>query len=181
MHRLQQLGPGICRVLSLSVPARAPLSHSGKFCRVEGLKLPLSLPLGPGIQSPAFFTHPLDGNPLLLAPPSLPSTQTTGTGLRRGCFSLKVKSESEVAESCPTLCGLMGRSPTQRSSHAISGRQRNPAQGKAHRAGNRGSEKRTQQKAHVAQSQIPEDLRLRNLGPLEKTPRGTVRRSSDQS
>ena len=110
MHRLQQLGPGICRVLSLSVPARAPLSHSGKFCRVEGLKLPLSLPLGPGIQSPAFFTHPLDGNPLLLAPPSLPSTQTTGTGLRRGCFSLKVKSESEVTESCPTLCGLMGSS-----------------------------------------------------------------------
>ena len=40
----------------------------------------------------------------------------------------------------------------------------NPAQGKwqeAHRAGNRDSEKRTQQKIHIAQSQIPEDLQLR--------------------
>ena len=37
-------------------------------------------------------------------------------------------------------------------------REENPAQGKAHRAGNRDSEKQTQQKAHVAQSQIPEDL-----------------------
>ena len=54
-------------------------------------------------------------------------------------------------------------------------------QGKAHCTGNRDSEKRTQQKAHAAQSQIPEDLRLRNLGPLDKTPRGIVRRSSDQS
>ena len=37
----------------------------------------------------------------------------------------------------------------------------NPAQGKwqeAQRAGNRDSEKRTQQKAHAAQSQNPEDL-----------------------
>ena len=56
------------------------------------------------------------------------------------------------------------RSPTQQSSRARSGRQRNPAQGKAHRAGNRDSEKRIQQKAHVAQSQIPEDLRLRFPG-----------------
>ena len=56
-------------------------------------------------------------------------------------------------------------------------REENPAQGKAHRAGNRDSEKQT----HVAQSQIPEDLWLRNLGPLDKTPRGIVRRSSDQS
>ena len=37
----------------------------------------------------------------------------------------------------------------------------NPAQEQAHRAGNRDSEKQTQQKAHAAQSQIPEDLRLR--------------------
>ena len=37
----------------------------------------------------------------------------------------------------------------------------NPAQGKAHRAGNQDSEKQTQQKARTAQSQIPEDLRLR--------------------
>ena len=37
----------------------------------------------------------------------------------------------------------------------------NPAQGRAHRAGNRDSEKRTQQKVHVAQPQIPENLRLR--------------------
>ena len=37
----------------------------------------------------------------------------------------------------------------------------NPAQGKAHRAGNWDSQKQIQQKAHVAQSQIPEDLRLR--------------------
>ena len=44
-----------------------------------------------------------------------------------------------------------------------------------------GQQNQTQQKAHVAQSQIPEDLRLRNLGPLDKTPRGIVRRSSDQS
>ena len=34
-------------------------------------------------------------------------------------------------------------------------------QGKAHCAGNRDSEKRTQQKAHTAQSQIPEDLWIR--------------------
>ena len=40
-------------------------------------------------------------------------------------------------------------------------REENPAQGKAHRAGNRDSEKQTRQKAHVAQSQIPEDLWLR--------------------
>ena len=40
----------------------------------------------------------------------------------------------------------------------------NPAQGKwqeAHSAGNWDSEKRIQQKPHVAQSQIPEDLQLR--------------------
>ena len=40
-------------------------------------------------------------------------------------------------------------------------REENPAQGKAHCAGNWDSEKQTQQKAHVAQSQIPEDLWLR--------------------
>ena len=34
-------------------------------------------------------------------------------------------------------------------------------QGKAHRAGNRESEKRTQQKAQEIQPQFPEDLRLR--------------------
>lgn len=55
---------------------------------MEGLRLPPALPLGSGIQSPGLFTHPLDGNPLPLALPSLPSTQTTGTGLRRGCFPL---------------------------------------------------------------------------------------------
>ena len=40
----------------------------------------------------------------------------------------------------------------------------NPAQGKcqeAHHAGDQDSEKRTQQKAHAAQPQIPEDLQLR--------------------
>ena len=37
----------------------------------------------------------------------------------------------------------------------------NPVQGKVRRAGNQDSEKWTQQKAHVAQPQIPEDLRLR--------------------
>ena len=37
----------------------------------------------------------------------------------------------------------------------------NLVQGKAHHAGKQDSEKRTQQKAHTAQSQIPEDLRLR--------------------
>ena len=36
----------------------------------------------------------------------------------------------------------------------------NPAQGKAHHAGNQDSKKRTQKKAHTAQSQIPEDLWL---------------------
>ena len=36
----------------------------------------------------------------------------------------------------------------------------NPAEGKAHHAGNQDSEKWTQQKAHTAPSQIPEDLRL---------------------
>ena len=40
-------------------------------------------------------------------------------------------------------------------------REENPVLGKAHRAGNWDSEKRTQQKAHAAQSQIPEDLQLR--------------------
>ena len=40
-------------------------------------------------------------------------------------------------------------------------REENPAQGKAHHAGNQGSENLTQQKAHAAQPQIPEDLRLR--------------------
>ena len=40
-------------------------------------------------------------------------------------------------------------------------REENPAQWKAHHAGNRGSEKRTQQKVHAAQPQIPEDLWLR--------------------
>ena len=38
---------------------------------------------------------------------------------------------------------------------------RNPAQGKPHPAGNRDNENRTQQEAHVVQSQIPEDLQLR--------------------
>ena len=37
-------------------------------------------------------------------------------------------------------------------------REENPAQGKAHHAGSRGSEKRTQQKAHEAQPQVPGDL-----------------------
>ena len=43
-------------------------------------------------------------------------------------------------------------------------REENPVQGKwqeAHHAGNWDSKKGTQQKAHAAQSQIPEDLRLR--------------------
>ena len=40
-------------------------------------------------------------------------------------------------------------------------REENPAQVKARHARNRGSKKRTQQKVHTAQSQIPEDLRLR--------------------
>ena len=40
-------------------------------------------------------------------------------------------------------------------------REENPAQGKARPAGNQGSEKRAKQKAHAAQPQIPEDLRLR--------------------
>ena len=40
-------------------------------------------------------------------------------------------------------------------------REENPAQGKACCAGNQDSKKRTQQKAHADQSQIPEDLRLR--------------------
>ena len=43
-------------------------------------------------------------------------------------------------------------------------REENPAQGKwqeAHRAGNQDSEKWSQQKAHTAQSQIPEDLQLK--------------------
>ena len=40
-------------------------------------------------------------------------------------------------------------------------REGNPVQGKGHHAGNQDSEKQTQQKAHVAQSQIPEDLWLR--------------------
>ena len=40
-------------------------------------------------------------------------------------------------------------------------REENPALGKAHRAGDQDSEKQTQQKAHVAQPQIPEDLWLR--------------------
>ena len=43
-------------------------------------------------------------------------------------------------------------------------REENPAQWKwqeAQHAGNQDSEKRTQQKTHTAQSQIPEDLRLR--------------------
>ena len=42
----------------------------------------------------------------------------------------------------------------------------NPAQGTAHCAGNRDSEKQTQQKAHAAQSQIPGDLWLRALSPF---------------
>ena len=37
-------------------------------------------------------------------------------------------------------------------------REENPAQGKARRARYQGNEKRTQQKAHVAQPQIPTDL-----------------------
>ena len=41
-------------------------------------------------------------------------------------------------------------------------REENPAQGKAHRAGNQDREKQTQQKACTAQPQIPEDLRLRS-------------------
>ena len=43
-------------------------------------------------------------------------------------------------------------------------REENPVQGKwqeDHHAGNWDSEKRTQQKAHAAQSQIPEDFQLR--------------------
>ena len=40
-------------------------------------------------------------------------------------------------------------------------REENPVQGKARRAGNWDSEKQTQQKAHTAQPQIPEDLWLR--------------------
>ena len=40
-------------------------------------------------------------------------------------------------------------------------REENPVQGKAHCAGNRDSKEQTRQKAHMAQSQIPEDLWLR--------------------
>ena len=66
---------------------------------MEGLRLPPALPLGPRIQSPGLFTHPLDWNPLPLAPPSLPSIQTTGTGLRRGCFPLSRIKSGAVPES----------------------------------------------------------------------------------
>ena len=52
--------------------------------------------------------------------------------------------------------GQLGEAPTVEAE-----REENPAQGKACRAGNQGSENWTQQKAHAAQPQIPEDLRLR--------------------
>ena len=64
--------------------------------------------------------------------------------------------ETTSAQKRPSTAGAQLReSPT------LEGKQRNPAQGKAHCAGNLDSEKRTQQKAHAAQSQIPEDLWIR--------------------
>ena len=64
-----------------------------------------------------------------------------------------------LAETTSAEEAKHSRRPTQRVVEAEG--EENPAQGKAHHAGNRDSEKQTQQKAHAAQSQIPEDLRLR--------------------
>ena len=65
--------------------------------------------------------------------------------------------ETTSAQKRPSAAGAqLGEAPAVAAEH-----EENPAQGKARRAGNRGSEKRTQQKAHAAQPQIPEDLRLR--------------------
>ena len=55
-----------------------------------------------------------------------------------------------------------GMNPGQLSqAFAVEAKCEEKVQGKAHRAGNRESEKRTQQKAQEIQPQFPEDLRLR--------------------
>ena len=61
--------------------------------------------------------------------------------------------------------GQAQQEPNSAKAHAVEvEREENPAQGnwqEAHRAGDQDSEKQTQQKAHAAQPQIPEDLQLR--------------------
>ena len=56
----------------------------------------------------------------------------------------------------PSTAGAqLSKTPSVEAEH-----EENPAQWKAHHAGNQDSTKRTQQTAQAAQSQIPEDLRL---------------------
>ena len=72
---------------------------------------------------------------------------------------------AETTSVWPPQGGGHSRSPTLQK---LPRYKRNTKWQEARRAGNRGSEKRTQQKAHAAQPQIPEDLRLRQevLAPM---------------
>ena len=63
-----------------------------------------------------------------------------------------------------TLFGIISKNCSVKAPTVEAEGEENPAQEKwqeAHHAGDRDREKRTQQKAHAAQSQIPEDLWLR--------------------
>ena len=65
--------------------------------------------------------------------------------------------ETTSSRKRPSTAGAqLSEAPVVEAEH-----EENRAQGKAHRSGNWDSEKQTQQKAHAAQFQIPEDLRLR--------------------
>ena len=70
------------------------------------------------LQSCLTLCNPIDGSPLGFPFPGIPG-KNTGVGCHFLLQCMQVKSESEVAQSCPTLHDSMGRSPPGSSIYGI--------------------------------------------------------------
>ena len=71
------------------------------------------------VQSCPTLCNPIDGSPMRLPRPWGSLGKNTGVGCRFLLQCIKVKNESEVAQSCPTLSDPMGCSPPGSSVHGI--------------------------------------------------------------
>ena len=69
--------------------------------------------------SPVTLCDPIDGSPNRLCRPCDSPGKNTGVGCHFLLQCMKVKSESEVTQSCLTLCNPMDCSPPGSSAHGI--------------------------------------------------------------
>ena len=65
------------------------------------------------------FCNPIDGSPPGSPVPGILRAKNTGVGCHFLLQGMKVKSESEITQSCPTLCDPMDRSLPGSSVHGI--------------------------------------------------------------